>query len=657
MRNQKISPKLPMLLPFSIACIGLSLSYAYCLLSLGSLNAPPNSFLSLVFFDMWNHLAQLSLEVSPNLVESEGFWMGNKTTVYFLPLPAIVRGFLSFFNLGTSAVTSFILALLFFITASLSIWRSIYRHLGYSNLPSAVWIYRLGIVFFSLCTPMMAILAVPGIFWEAIIWGATTFICAAAISILLLKNTKPAFPLALYLVFAFACGATLFTRATFSFASCWLFFVTTIFLFYQRSNFHHNLIQVMKVNRQAIIGVALFSLLLGLLLLFNFLKWGNPFEFYPIDKYKMLDANELANFQKIGALSLYRIPENFAYFFLPYGDNFLGQAPFIQFGSHHYFTNIGKFNYVEPTLPLTLTIPATVLFAVVGLSFSLFNLQRHKTLLFTLFPSAICSLVPMFFILMHHAQSLRYAGDFMPALVIFSGLGLASTMAYVFKNRSSWSAAIFHQIKRYPKLIGVLFCIVIVALLYLQSTYWRLTITSRYPNQNSMVLSQSLSIQNTVNLALINPLLGGGWHPIEAWGLWSKGHETSSLLITPPIGNLDKYQLSLKVNALITASHPMEVLDITVNGQQVQSISIVDNGDHEILIPFSKLMHTSHFFAGYCQNLMFAIGNLWGLPPSFHQLKIELKSQFPATPSEMGINPRDQRLIGIGLKAVEMKPI
>jgi hypothetical protein len=581
--------------------------------------------------------------------------MGNKTTVYFLPLPAIIRGFLSVFNLGTNAVASLVLALLFFITASLSIWRSIYSHLAYSDHWTSVYIYRLGIVFFSICTPIMAIIAVPGIFWEAIIWGATGFICAVAISILLLEYTAPSFPLTLYLFFAIACGATLFTRATFSFASCWLFLLTTIFLLLQRNNHNRNIIEIIKVNKKVISGVVLFSFFLGFLLLFNFLKWGNPFEFYPLAQYKMLSESELANFKKIGALSFLRIPENFAYFFIPYIDNVIGQPPFIQFGSHHYFTNIGQFNYVEPTLPLSLTIPGTVILAVVGLFFLCLNIRRYRNLLVILLPSVICSLVPLFFILMHHAQSLRYAGDFMPALVIFSGLGLAGMISILLRYRPSGANSIFKSLKKHQNYIRVLFCILFLALMYLQSTYWRITIDNRLPHQAPIILNQPILIQNTTNPAILKNLLGDGWYPPETWGTWSKGNETASLLITPPIHNAEKHQLSLKVNALITASHPKQVLEVIINGQLVKILTIEDNGDHEILIPLPRLIDASRFITWCYENALFYICRLWGLPSSLHQFKLELKSQFPASPSEIGINPQDTRFIGIGLKAVELK--
>lgn len=609
---------------------------------------------------MWHHLIEFDLGVSPNLVGGEGFWMGEKTTVYFLPLPALVRGLLSIFNMGESAVTSILLAVFLFISASLSLWHSLYLKAFTTQMSRPKLSYRFGIVFFSICTPIISILAFPGVFWEAITWGAASLICAAALSVRLLSKKYDVSPSIPYLVFTLSCGATLFTRATFSFTSCWLFFITTLFFLYQERATHQTLFIALKKNKVVIANCLLFTLFLGCLLLFNFMKWGNPFEFYPIHQYKMFSEEELLLYKSIGPLNINRIPENFGYFFLPWVDNFSSVPPFIKMGFQHFFTNIGQFNYQEPTLPLTLVIPATILLFFIGL-FSLFSpfILRQKWI-FSFIPSLACLLIPVFFILTHHAQSLRYAGDFMPALVIFSQIGFA----YLIFLNSEWhllTDVIKFKNPFYLKRIllsgSILFLMLSLVLAstgpILQNHYWR---TFMSGNQiSSMQFNQPVSFQASANLLIASRMLAKGWYPTEEWGAWSKGDEVSSLIVMPPLGSTSKDNLSLKVNALVTPTHPLQVVEFWINNHLVKTVSLQDNADHEILLPLPSPSNAPMAFVWLYENILFRIEKTLGVPLTFNRLLLEIKTQLPASPKDMGLSQSDTRQIGIGIKSVEIK--
>jgi hypothetical protein len=659
LKQNQPNPNLSNQLFFSICCIGLTLGYCYILLMAGMINMPANYLLSSVFFDMWNHLHHLDLALDPRAIGDEGFRMGDKVTAYFLPLPALVRGFLSIFQQGDSALVSMLMAVFFFVVASVAIWRILFSLLREIRPHLSPHTFQLGIIFFSFCTPIMTTLVFPGVFWEAISWGAASFISAAALSILLLQGNARSFPTAQYLAFAFACGVALFTRATFSFASCWLFLLTTIFLLYQRHISTNPVKDTLIQNKQAVWGVLLFICLLACLLFFNYSKWGNPFEFYPIDKYIMWGPNEQEIFNKIGALSISRIPENFAFFFIPSADNFLATKPFIQFGVHHYFSGLGAFNYTEPTLPLTLTIPVTILLFFIGLGFFFFNIRRHKKIILIFFPSAICSLIPVIFILSHHAQSLRYAGDFMPALVIFSQIGIAN-LIIIFSKSSPAFATASPTSKVLTRTLFYFFIFLLFTLSslgpILQNKLWSSPRYTGAPYGYLLAFNQIIKTQKNADLNVMQTGLGNGWHSLEDWGVWSNGNESSSLLITPPLGSTSKNLLTLTVNALITPAYPLQVIDVRVNGQLVQSVSISDNADHEIQIPLPKTAIGADIFMGFFENIYSSVGRALGISLiNLNAIKLELTTQFPNSPRKLGISPEDQREIGFGLKSIEIR--
>ena len=222
------------------------------------------------------------------MIGREGFAINGITTAYFLPFPSLIRGILSLFNYGASASLSVLIGALTFMLASIGIWGQIFSA---SALPPTLKTisFLTGIVLCTLLSPIIGMMEYPTAFWEAIVWASALFLMACYFSMLLLNNKNNSF---IFFGFTFFCGLTLFTRATFSMASCLLFAFTVIQIIGdtpRKKNKPHHFFLNINNNKILLFNCFLFGSFVCCLLIFNYLKWGNPFEFYPMRYYKMWD--------------------------------------------------------------------------------------------------------------------------------------------------------------------------------------------------------------------------------------------------------------------------------------------------------------------------------------------------------------------------------
>lgn len=644
-------------LGLTIACLLVVMLYAYLILVFGHINMRLGHHYSYIFFDYWQHLSRGDLYITPVVAGREGFWVGGQTTVYFLPLPALIRGLLSLVGYGASALASAWLAMLCFILASVGIWHVFWRRLERCQFTLPAQCNWLGIIYVTICSPFITLMLYQAVFWEAIEWAAATFLVACLSSIYLLQenieNTKPL----RYFLFAIACGVALFTRATFAFASCCLVFLTSAFLIYQNWNKTisfgknvHNHIVLLKC-------LMLFSVFLAILLGFNYLKWGSPFEFYPLALYKAFTPADLAAFEAMGALKLDRIPTALAYYFLPAFDNFKNNMPFLQLGRHYFFTQSTQFNYQEPTLPLTLTIPLVIFLFFMGLFFMGRSLLKKNTLFFFCLPACLCALIPVGFNLMLHARALRYAGDLMPALIMFSQLGLVGVFLWLRQRTSIFSAihewAFLLKLFLMACILSASFGLMVLASMspILQNQFWQFELSEK--QTLPLPANQAIGFQNTGPIKELNKMLGDGWASLESWGIWSNG--TSSMLtLDLPLGVSTRSQVILKVNALLTPKHPSQAVQVWVNGQFNQDVIITQATGTEIYINVPPIKES--FVHRLIQAYLSAPLEVWlktRLNPQY--ISIELKHPSPISPKQLGINPLDDRAISIGLVSVTVR--
>jgi hypothetical protein len=613
--------------------------YCIFLLSLGSFELKKQFALTLLFQNMWEHLSNGSLAVDKDLIGREGFDVNGITTAYFLPFPSLIRGFLSIFGYGESAILSVLLGCLTFFSSSLLIWRLIFISILKQHKSANYFSWVVGILLCTLMSPMLGMLSFPTPFWEAIVWASALFLLACVLSIYILQNNSQ--NSSALIVFSLVCGLSLFTRATFSFVTCLLYGLTILQFILVQIHRGQKLKSVLS-NKALIISSIIFSVFLGLLLLFNYLKWGNPFEFYPLQYYKMWSEEQKVRYFSHGALNLTRLPETLSYYFLPVSENFSTTAPFIKMASSAQFGNSGIFDYREPRLAFSLTEPIPVLLFLIGLiALPWAILKRKGKIYLALIPAAVTSLIPIIFILSIHSLSIRYAGDFLPAIMIFSLIAFGQICLSI-KHISARSFQLLFTL-----LIGAL----IAASMYLstsgvlqQNALWKKVF---HKWQIPLQIGEVIEFKNRGNNDKAASYLDAGWaEDLETFGTWSNSSRANLLIVPPPNFQVNN-SLIIQAKAFVTPNHPEQNIEIWVNGKLNQTLQITNPEVQKITIqsPFSiswrsPLKNNGALLFNY-------LSQLYKIPTQ-EPIMIHFVLRNPARPKDLGIGD-DDRLLGIGL--------
>ena len=619
--------------------------YCVFLLSLGSFELKKQFALTLLFQNMWEHLSNGSLAVDKDLIGLEGFDVNGITTAYFLPFPSLIRGFLSTFGYGESAILSVLLGCLTFWSASLLIWRLIFISTLKQHTSANYFSWVVGILLCTLMSPMLGMLSFPTPFWEAIVWASALFLLACVLSIYILQNNFQN-PSAL-IVFSLVCGLSLFTRATFSFVTCLLYGLTIMQLIFTQIHLGQKLKSVLS-NKALIISSIIFSVFLGLLHLFNYLKWGNPFEFYPLQYYKMWSEEQKVRHFSHGALNLTRLPETLSYYFLPVSENFSATAPFIQMASSAQFGNSGIFDYREPRLAISLTEPIPVLLFLIGLITLPWAIMKQKGKIYlALIPAAVTSLIPIIFILSIHSLSIRYAGDFLPAIMIFGLIGLSQICISIKHTRIQLSSSLSTLI------IGLLIALSMYLSaggVLLQDALWKKAFDKWLI---PMQIGEVVEFKNYGNNDKGVGYLQTGWaEDLETFGTWSDS-TTAKLLIMPPSNFQENIALTIQAKAFITPNHPEQNIEIWVNGKLNQTLQITNPEVQKIIIQSPFLISWRNPLKNNGSLLFKYLSQLYKIPTQ-EPTMIHFVLRNPARPKDLGIGD-DDRLLGIGLISMTLQ--
>ena len=642
---------------YIIASCMLFLSiYCVFLLSLGSFELKKQFALSLLFQNMWEHLTHASLAVDKELIGMEGFEVNGITTAYFLPFPSLIRGLLSIVGYGESAILSVLLGALVFLSSSLLIWRLICKVILKANGAVSAYYWIGGALVCTLLSPMLGMMSFPTAFWEAIVWASTLFLLASYLSIYTLQNYShnkaPLF------AFTLICGLSLFTRATFSFTSCLLYGLTILFIITLEKTRGLTIKSILG-NPILIGNILIFAIFLGTLLAFNYAKWGNPFEFYPLQYYKMWSEEQKIRYFSHGALNLSRLPQTLAYYFLPASDNFSSTAPFINMGNSAQFGSDGTFDYKEPRLAISLTEPIPVILFLIGLISLPWAVLKHRSKIYLSFiPAALTSLVPIIFILSIHSLSIRYAGDFLPAIMIFGLFSLSQII--LFGHRLLFTSAANQMVGRKFLHAPLAFIagVMIICSLYLsasgvllQNEMWKYAFLNF--NLIPIHMGETVSFRHHGNNDKGDGYLQTGWSlDLEEFGTWSNA-KTATLLVSPPSNFKSDNSLIIKARGFVTPIHPEQIIDIWVNGKLNKTVKLTNPETNEIEIkaPFSVNWLSSPKYIG--TSLFNYLTRSVGTPnqePIF--IKFELRN--PAKPKDLGLGD-DERLLGIGLISITLQ--
>jgi hypothetical protein len=629
--------------------------YCVFLLSLGSFELKKQFAFTLLFQNMWEHLAHGSLAVDKDLIGMEGFDVNGITTAYFLPFPSLIRGLLSIIGYGESAILSVLMGTLVFLSSSLLIWHLICKVILKIQGAVSTYYWIGGALVCTLLSPMLGMMSFPTPFWEAIVWASTLFLLASYLSVYTLQNyshnKNPLF------AFTLVCGLSLFTRATFSFTSCILYGLTILFIIALDKKQGLKIKSILG-NPFLIANILIFGFFLGALLAFNYAKWGNPFEFYPLQYYKMWSEEQKLRYFSHGALNLSRLPQTLAYYFLPASDNFSSTAPFIHMGSSAQFGGDGTFDYKEPRLAISLTEPIPVILFLIGLISLPWAIFKHRgTAYLSFIPAALTSLIPIVFILSIHSLSIRYAGDFLPAIMIFGlfGLSQALLLSHKLSIYFAWNINIWKLLRF---LLAVIAGVIITCSLYLSATgvllqneMWKLP----FLNMNLIPIhtGETVLFKLHGNNDKGDRYLQTGWSTeFEEFGTWSNA-KTAALIVLPPSDFRSNNSLKIKAKAFVAPNHPEQIVDISVNGKPNQTIRFTNPDTNEFVIqaPFSvNWLNSPRYIGTAVYNHLTRLVGTASLEPIY--IKFDLRN--PAKPKDLGMGD-DNRLLGIGIISITLQ--
>lgn len=639
-----------------VGCLLFLSIYCLFLLSLGSFDLKKQFALTLLFQNMWEHLSHGSLAVDKDLIGMEGFDVNGITTAYFLPFPSLVRGILSAMNYGDSAILSVLLGALVFISSSLLLWQLICKIILQPKYTLSITQWSTGILLCTLLSPILGMMSYPTPFWEAIVWASSLFLSASYLSIYTIQNYSRN-KVSLF-GFTFICGLSLFTRATFSFTSC-LLYGATILCIIALEKRRGLTIKSIFGSSTLITNILIFAILLGALLAFNYAKWGNPFEFYPLQHYKMWSEEQKLRYFSHGALNLSRIPQTIAYYFVPSVDNFSSTVPFIQMGSSTHFGSNGLFDYKEPRLAISITEPIPVIMFLIGLvTLPLAIFKNRSSIYLSFLPAALTSLVPIIFILSIHSLSIRYAGDFLPAIMVYGLFGLSQALIFGRKFSFFSTENRIAASKFYTPLITLIGSTIILSSIFLsslgvmlQNEMWK----PAFQNMNLIPIhvGETVAFKHHGSNDKGDGYLQTGWSlDLEEFGTWSNS-QTATILVMPPKDFTSSNNLIIDAKTFIAANHPEQTIDVFVNGKLNQTLKLTNPEIFQITIkaPFAINWLSSPKFLGI--SLFNALTKSFGTPTQ-EPIYIKFNLRNPARPKDIGIGD-DDRLLGIGLVSITLQ--
>ena len=556
-----------------------------------------------VFWDMWLKLKHGEFTADRHIIYEEAMVIAGKTYAYFLPFPALVRGFFSIFKLGQYPIPSVLLAITIFLMSSLSLYRELIKTLALKT-KEVQWLaaYIGGLLIIG--SPLIMMLSYPLMFWEAIIWGAALFILCAFLSYSLLTH-RPSN--ARLLVFSVICGLALFTRPTIVVATSALYCLTMVAFFIKHKPVSDAQAQFSQ-SKLFLVGISLilFGLFIVGLGVYNYLKWGSPFEFGNLKNYTLIWTQEYyETFLQSGHFQLDRFPEGFAFYFLPNLGNFTTHFPFIQFGGENPFLGFAKtILYREASLSFFITMPVFEIGFFSGILLfikAIFTKDgRIKALWRNSWPIAVSTLIPMFVLLGWFAHSIRYSGDFIVGLFFFTIFTLCILLLKLDDHLQM-------GLHGYKKAWLAIFATLLAGLtLYLTLT--TNLIERQAPLLRSLAyltpppptfLNQAIFFNNSgvgpqyLSGAVSNSKLdNGGWSIPEAWGVWSNGKSAKLEFPVPvfPIPSDKPITLLIHFRAFINPSIPQQEVTVNVNGDLYKRmvINTVANNQLSITLPAPK---------------------------------------------------------------------
>ena len=619
-----------------LVCTPISLLFLTYLITISDMNVMREFHYSTVFFEMFNRLSKFDFSISPELIDYEAFRVNGITTTYFLPFPALIRGILSIVGVGKSAILSILLASTVYLISQGFLFIELLKN---QKLIGKKYVFYTSVALacITLAPPIIPMMSYPNMFIEAIIWGYSVCTLTLVLSISILMNPSKR----KLILFGFICGLGLFIRVPYSLTICILFLLTVFYVWKNDKN---------ALNLKIIIYVSLgiFIFFLGLLGVYNFMKWGSPLVFYALDYYGYSPI-ELAEFKKNGAIHWSRIIAGFSYYFLPNYNNFIPQWPFLNISSSGILEGMGNpINYREPSYPIPLITPVYFTLAALGSLCAIkliYRALKHSSIS-PIFVAASCALIPPLVILCLHARAIRYMGVFIPAIALFSIIGIIFIL-----QKTVNLTPVQHPMRnsRYCiYLMTACFCTTLTLFLGALSTlkqdyYWGKN-EIYYPTEpiefNKKYLFNSTQIPQP-GITIGNNFLQSGWSEPESNVIWSDSENAFMRIPTPYFAN--DIAIKLDLLALVNKNHPAQEFNVYANKQFIGKFRLT-SWTNTIVISISQLRSSK-------SSILERVTRTY-VKPSFADIQFEFLNL--TTPNIIGLG-NDNRKISIGLVSMEIQ--
>jgi hypothetical protein len=375
----------------------------------------------LAYDDMWQHLISGSVEISPPVLFLERYYFEGKVLTYYLPFPALIRGFLRIFDHGSSAVLSVILAITTYIFACALIFSDITKAAFLLRKKSTPTRFTKWYFFPIIFLPIIGLCLDASIAWESLLWGLSIFLLSLYFVYKFIEQGKNLHGVLAIVLLSF----TLYTRPTYIIAAIFLF----IFLFTSIIN---------KLRKNIFLFFfSLFFILSAILLgVYNNLKWNSPFTFAPMQYHEQLIGTARGiKMETLPSLSIERVPFLVDYYLLPTAKSINANSlGIVSFDKSIVKYDDSKFDYSEPKYTVVIMAPIFIILASLGLFSVIYNFSRSlhtnisKKIIFTknlpILFAIIGASIPFIFILLVHSFAMRYRADMYPFFIILSSFGI-----------------------------------------------------------------------------------------------------------------------------------------------------------------------------------------------------------------------------------------
>jgi hypothetical protein len=403
------------------------------------------------FVDTWRGLMKWQFDVSPASIGWEGFVREGRTYMYFGPFPALIRGVMGllFGPVSTDwSRVSFLIAAALFAVSTYAVCRSLMRILGADSLFYACLLTGATL----LSSPFAFLYVSAAIYHESIIWALAWVMTGLAV--FASDYRQGGLRLTPLSLVSLCAGLALLSRSLTSFSLVLLFGIVFVLTLLKDTEFARRAGLAAGapnyLGRKRFIALSLLPVAVcgAFALTVNYYRWGSPLEFMPVEHHRLfkMSPERLKRFQSVAPINPKRVIHSLDYYLVPHSSDFSSEFPFLRLTPER---NLGfgpaflrggdlsrlylDYDWVEPSVPLTLLSPLLVMFSILGLLGSLrFGLPLSVSAV------VLALLPPLLLIVSWPGLTMRYSAEFVPMLVVCSSLGAALLVKRAPGVASSW---------------------------------------------------------------------------------------------------------------------------------------------------------------------------------------------------------------------------